>query len=140
MSTAGSVHQPKLTQRRTIDRSDGASFVLYPQQRLVLVTMGSRITLKDLAEYARLLQREPSFEPTFSEIADIRAAEEVALDADDLMKIADDIDPFSPEAKRAFVVRTASQAHAARMHKILRTERNFQIFRSLDAAQRWIEA
>ena len=123
---------------RVHEHSDGASFVLYPQQKLVVVTLGNRITLNDVARYARLLREDPSFETTFSEIADMRAVEEISLEADEMMKMADDIDPFSREAKRAFVVRTSSQAHAARMHKILRTQRNFQIFRSLDAARRWV--
>lgn len=123
---------------RVIENSGGTSFVLYPQQRLVEITLGNRITLGDLARYARLLQEDPSFEPAFSEIADLRAVEEISLEADDMMKMADEIDPFSPEAKRAFVVRSASQAHAARMHKILRTQRNFEIFRSVDAARRWM--
>lgn len=70
----------------------------------------------------------------------MRLIEEIDLQADDMMRMADEIDPFSHEAKRAFVVKTPSQAHAARMHKILLTHRNFEIFRSLEEAQRWISA
>jgi len=140
LSTIGNLHREKLAQRRAINRASGSSFVLYAEQKLVVLTLGTRITVNDLVEYARLLREDPSFHPGFSEIADIRAAEDVALGADDMMKMADEIDPFAHDAKRAFVVRTASQAHAARMHKILRIERNFQIFRSLEAARQWIEA
>jgi hypothetical protein len=43
-----------------------------------------------------------------------------------------------PHAKRAFVVRTALQDNAARMHKVLRTHQTVEIFRSREEAERWI--
>jgi hypothetical protein len=52
--------------------------------------------------------------------------------------MADEVDPFSPEAKRAFVAETSVQNHAARMHKILRSQRNIETFRTLEDAERWI--
>ena len=140
MSTIGNLRREKLAQRHAINHASGSSFVLFPEQKLVVLTLGTRITVNYLVEYARLLREDPSFNARFSEIVDMRAAEDIALGADDMMKLADEIDPFSEDAKRAFVVRTASQAHAARMHKILRVERNFQIFRSLEAARQWIGA
>lgn len=106
----------------------------------MVITLGSRVTVNELEEYARFLQQDPAFQPTFSEIADMRSIQEVDLQADDMMRMADEIDPFSYEAKRAFVVKTPSQAHAARMHKILLAHRNFEIFRSMEEAQRWIHA
>jgi hypothetical protein len=52
--------------------------------------------------------------------------------------LADEIDPFSPDVKRAFIVRNSVQNHAARMHKVLRTQRNIEIFRSVEEAELWI--
>jgi len=60
------------------------------------------------------------------------------LNAEEFIRLADKIDPFSDEAKRAFVVRNTVQAHAARMHKILRTQRSFEIFHSIEEAEQWI--
>ena len=117
-----------------------ASFILYPEKRLVVLTLGDRITLQLLEEYSSLLRRDPRFELTFSEIADMTAVQEIALEADEMMRMADQVDPFSPDSKRAFVVKTPTQAHAARMHKILLTHRHFEIFRSLQEAERWIQA
>ena len=57
--------------------------------------------------------------------------EELDLQADELLALADKID-------RVFVVRTSVQNQAARMHKVLRTQRNIEIFRSLEEAERWI--
>ena len=62
------------------------------------------------------------------------------LQADGFLKLADEIDPFSPDAKRAFVAKSPVQNHAARMHKILRTQRNIEIFRTIEEAERWIES
>jgi hypothetical protein len=80
----------------------------------------------------------PSFVLTFSEIVDLTEVEELDLQAAEFLRLADEIDPFSPGAKRAFVVRNAIQDHAARMHKILRTQRNIEILRSVGEAERWI--
>jgi len=129
-----------LPHRYAIGEGKGASFILYPEQKLVVITLGNRVTVNEFEEYAKLLQQDPSFQPTFSEIADMRSIQEVDLQADEMMRMADEIDPFFKEAKRAFVVKTSSQAHAARMHKILLTHRNFEIFRSLEEAERWIHA
>jgi len=65
--------------------------------------------------------------------------EELDIKAEEFIRLADEIDPFSVQAKRAFVARDSVQNHAARMHKILRTQRNISIFSSVEAAQCWIE-
>lgn len=107
-------------------------------RRLVVVKFGRRTIVEDIAKYARQLVMNPDFQPTFSEIVDLREVERLDLEADDFLKLADQIDPFSLEAKRAFVVRNSVQSHAARMHKILRSNRNIEIFRSLGEAERWV--
>ena len=113
-------------------------YTIYPDKKLVVVSFGKKLTVRDIARYANLLQLDRSFQPSYSEIVDLTQAEELDLQADEFLTLADKIDPFSHEAKRAFVVKTAVQNHAARMHKVLRTQRNIEIFSSLDEAKRWI--
>ena len=108
------------------------------KRRLVVVKFGNRVTAEEIGEYVQKLRTHPSFEPSFSEIADLREAVEIDLQADEFLKLADEVDPFSPEAKRAFVAKTSVQNHAARMHKILRSQRNIEIFRTFEEAERWI--
>ena len=108
------------------------------ERELVTVKFGTRVTAEEIGEYVQKLRDHPSFEPTFSEIADLREAEEIDLQADEFLKLADEVDPYSPQAKRAFVAGTPTQNHAARMHKILRSQRNIEIFRRLEDAERWI--
>lgn len=113
-------------------------YVVDAQHKRVTVKFGKKLTFQDIERYAKLLQLNPSFRPTFSEIVDLTDVEELELQADEFLKLADKIDPFSPEAKRAFVARSSVQNHAARMHKVLRTQRNIEIFGCVDAAERWI--
>ena len=123
---------------RSPSLSRSAQFVVDPGRRLVAVKFGKKLTVADIERYSRHLQSNPSFQPNYSEIVDLSEVEELDLQADDFLKLADKIDPFSPEAKRAFVVRNSVQSHAARMHKVLRTQRNIEIFNSVEEAERWI--
>jgi hypothetical protein len=112
--------------------------VIDPEKGLVVVRLGKKLSFAELREYAELLRANPAFQPSFSEIADLTEVEEVDLNAGDFLKLADEIDPFSVDAKRAFVARTSTQNHAARMHKMLRGERRFEIFSTLEEAEQWI--
>ena len=114
------------------------NYVLDPEKRLVSVKFGKKVTASDIERYAAALRVNPLFDPDFSEIVDLSEVEELDLQADEFIRLADEVDPFSLQAKRAFVVRNSVQNHAARMHKILRTQRNFEIFRSVGEAELWI--
>jgi hypothetical protein len=112
--------------------------VVYPEKKLVIVKFGYCLGVRDIEHYAMLLKADPKFRGTLAEIVDLTAVERVDLQADDFMKLADHVDPFAPDARRAFVARSAMQQHAARMHKILRSKQNIEIFSSVAAAERWL--
>ena len=118
--------------------SCSAQFVVDPEKRLVAVKFGKKLTVADIERYSKRLRLNPAFQPDYSEIVDLTEVEVLDLQADDFLKLADKIDPFSPEAKRAFVVGNSVQNHAARMHKVLRTQRNIEIFNSVEEAEGWI--
>jgi hypothetical protein len=124
--------------RETRGANAALRYVLDAEKRLVVVKFRKKVTVKDIEEYAAALRAHPQFKPEFSEIADLSEVEELDLQADEFIRLADEIDPFSPQARRAFVVRTSVQSHAARMHKILRVQRDFSIFQSVEEAERWI--
>lgn len=113
-------------------------FTIDSDRRLVITRFGERLTAIDIQRYAEDLRHHPSFHSSFSEIADISSVKELPLQAPDFLRLADSVDPFSVESKRAFVAQSPSQQHAARMHKILRSQRNFEIFQTLEEATRWI--
>ena len=113
-------------------------FTVDSKRRLVIARFGDNLTLADIQCYVQNLCTDPSFHPSFSEIADISDVKEIPLEAPDFLKLADQTDPFSLESKRAFVAQSSLQKHAARMHKILRGQRNFEIFQTLQEAENWI--
>ena len=113
-------------------------YVVDPKRKLVIVKFGKTLTMRDVERYAILLRANPLFRPDFSEIVDLTEVEEVSLQGEEFLRLADKVDPFSREAKRAFVARSSVQNHAARMHKILRTQRNIEIFHTVADAELWI--
>jgi hypothetical protein len=115
-------------------------YVIDPGSRIVHVKFTKKLTIADIERYANRVRSNPQFRPDYAEIVDLTQVEEVELGAEDFLMLADEIDPFTPEAKRAFVVRGAVQSHAARMHKALRPKRTIEIFHSVEEAERWIKA
>lgn len=127
-----------MLQENTQRSSAALQYTLDAEKQLVVVKFRKMVTVKDIERYAAALRAHPQFKPDFSEIADLSEVEGLDLQADEFIRLADEIDPFSPQARRAFVARTAVQNHAARMHKILGAQRAFSIFRSVEEAEQWI--
>ena len=123
-----------------VDRDDLLSpeCVVDVGRKLVIVKFEKKLAFRDIERYTAWLRANPLFQWDFSEIVDLSAVEEFDLQADDFLKLADDRDPFSHQAKRAFVAQTSAQTHAARMHKMLRGQRSFEIFSTLQEAESWI--
>jgi len=141
------VTHPAFGQSTKSERAEGAphrripvEHVVYPGKKLVMVKFGNYLGVRDIERYAILLKADPQFRADFAEIVDLTAVEQLDLQADDFMKLADHVDPFAVDARRAFVARTSMQQHAARMHKILRSKQNIEIFSSVAAAERWVES
>lgn len=108
------------------------------EKRQVTVKFGKKLIAADVENYVAALVASHEFCPDFSEIVDLTDVEQLDLTAEDFIRLADQVDPFSIQAKRAFVVKSSVQNHAARMHKILRTHQTIEIFRSLEEAECWI--
>jgi uncharacterized protein (DUF2384 family) len=114
------------------------NFSIDKDRRLVVVKFEGSVTLQEIARYVESLVAHPDFDPSFSEITDLRAVEHFDLQANDFLTLADQIDPFSLTARRAFVVRTSAQNQVARMHKFLRPHRTIDIFESVAQAEEWL--
>jgi hypothetical protein len=109
--------------------------------RVVTARGSGKLTFTAISSYAASLRADPRFSPTFSEIVDLRSVESVLLNARELMTLADSVDPFSANSKRAFVVRNQEQVNAAHLHRILRPQtKKIQVFHSIDEAREWINA
>ena len=122
-------------------QSTPAAYKIIPEKRLVWVKFGKIVSQSDIASYAAGLSSNPLFDPGFSEIVDLRDVEKLDLHGEQMLELADQVDPFSFDSKRAFVVRNATQSHAARMHQILRiANENLRIFYTVAEAEQWIES
>jgi hypothetical protein len=114
-------------------------YAIKPEQALVEVKFKDRVTIDDIAAYAAALRADARFDPGFSEIVDLTDVEQFQIEAKDAMALADRIDPFAPNARRAFVARTDAQYHVARMHQLLRgADKRIGIFVSANEARGWI--
>lgn len=133
-----SSRSPAYERDRPKRKSGRVRVVINAKRRLVIATFGDHLTTADIRSYAQDLRIDPRFDSSFSEIADLRSLEELPFEATDFLELADRIDPFSRESKRAFVARTPLQNNAARLHKMLRNQRNFEIFQTLEEAEAWI--
>ncbi|MGC2198029.1 MAG: hypothetical protein WA628_25390 [Terriglobales bacterium] len=135
--------QPPQEQVRTAIGEPGAcvEYSIDPEKALVLVRMASKISARDIENYAKALRTDPLFVPAFSEIVDLRAVEEVEITPAEAIALADRVDPFAPSSRRAFVAINDYQANSARMHQMLRSPaKSIAIFTTMEAAERWIRS
>jgi hypothetical protein len=119
-------------------KSAHIDFSIDKDRRLVVVKFEGSVTVQEIAQYVESLVAHPHFDPSFSEITDLRGVQHFDLQANDFLTLADQVDPFSLTARRAFVVRTSLQNQAARMHKFLRPHRTIEIFESVAQAEEWL--
>lgn len=129
---------PSRSSRSREDNKAAVRFAIDPVRRLVTARFCETLTATDIESYVQDLLAHPSFDPAFSEIADISKVTELPLEGPDFLQLADRIDPFSVASKRAFVAQSSLQKHAATLHRILRNHRHFEIFETLEEAERWI--
>ena len=65
--------------------------------------------------------------------------QEIEINPEEAIALADQIDPFSLGSRRAFVVRNDMQRHSARLQQILRSpSRTIGIFDTMEEAEAWV--
>ena len=109
------------------------------ERRLVMSTAHGVFTLADALEHQKQLQSDPDFDPSFSQLADFTQITKIDLAADEVRLLAHR-SIFSPEARRAFVVKGDLAFGLARLFEILREtmgEQGIGVFRNLDDALEW---
>jgi hypothetical protein len=116
-----------------------ATYLIDLEHRFVLVKFTGTVTFHDIEEYALRLLADPRFSPSLSEIIDLLEVEKVELNPKQAMSLADRVDPFSLESRRAFVAQSQAQINASHVHRILRSEgSNIHVFFSIAEAKQWI--
>jgi hypothetical protein len=125
--------------RAPVDDTASLKHIIDRERKRVVVRFGRRLTASDIQKYVSWLVSSPLFQPDFCELVDLSGVEDLDLQADDFLALADQIDPYSPKAKRAFVAKNSVQNHAARMHQILRPEADIMIFHTIEEAEHWLD-
>lgn len=107
----------------------------------VYVRFVGRLTANLIERYAGALKENLAFEPGWSEIVDLSTVTEIEISADDAIRLADQVDPFSLSSRRAFVVTNDLQRHSARMQQILRSpSKTMGIFDTMAEAEKWVSS
>ncbi len=86
------------------------------------------------------LIHDPDFAPGFSELSDFTHVTTVELSMENVHRLAQ-INVFSPDSRRAFLVNSDAAQVFARMFENLRKkmgERGIRVFRELDDALLWV--
>jgi hypothetical protein len=80
-----------------------AHFNVDSERRLVTVRFGNEVTVQDVVQYIESQKTSLAFEPDFSELVDLTQVMSSEVDFQAAMMLAHEADPFSREARRAFV-------------------------------------
>jgi hypothetical protein len=106
---------------------------------LVRTTFSGVLTRPEVLAHAARIGHDPAFHRGFSELVDLTQAETIDLTASDFRELQI-VDPFSPDAKRAFLVRGRTHIYGLiRMFQVLRDgTAKIEIFDSLEEALLWL--
>ena len=110
------------------------------KQRLVMTTVSGVMTLADGLSHQNTIRNDPEFAPTFSQLMDLTHATRIDLTQQDIHRLAQ-TNVFSPNSRRAILVKTDVAYGLARMYELLREtmgEHGIRVFRNLDEALEWI--
>lgn len=112
------------------------SFVIDVENRVVVTRFEGRITTQDVVQHIERLKADASFDPDFSELVDLTAATETAIGASGFDYLQE-VDPFSPSAKRAFVAGQSTRG-ITRMFQKLRQNPSIEVFSAVSDARQWL--
>lgn len=109
-----------------------------PQRRLAKRTYSGVVTGRDLLDSIREYETIPGFDPSFNELSDFSAAENVAAMIEDIHRCAITKAPFTPDSRRVIVAPQELIFGLARMYQIMGEEMhpNLSVVRTLEEANR----
>ena len=128
-----------LLSRRTVGFEMPAAFLIDHDERIIRSRAWGLLIDSDLFETQRRIREDPRFEPTYCQLFDFTAVEQLSLTGEGLRKLAQN-SPFSRDARRAIVVGTEGAYGMARMYALLsdRNPEHFRIFRDTASAVKWL--
>lgn len=116
------------------------SYRIDTAQRLIWTRCWGILADSDLAEHQAKIRVDPAFSPTLGQLVDTREVREVAITLPAARALGHS-KLFSPESRRAYVVRDDVMYGLARMYELyqeLRGTRNVRVFRDRAEAVTWL--
>jgi hypothetical protein len=109
------------------------------QRRIVKSRLWDIVTESDAWGSTAALMNDPCFDPTFAQLADMRAVKNVDVSTNTVRELAV-MNIFAPQARRALVVASDLQYGMGQMTMSFAEAGNQQIavFRSVAEAERWL--
>jgi len=116
-----------------------ATYRIDVERRLVLTRVWGVFTTQDLFDHYNSLAADPAFDPTFSQLADLRDVEREELGRPLIRRHALER-LFSPRAQRALVVSSADHYELARIYASFAqfASQNVHVFRDMHDAEEWL--
>lgn len=108
--------------------------------RLVRSSASGKLTENESLQHYARLRADPSFQPTFRQLCDLRAVTDIEASVPFLQELAR-TSTFAPGAKRAFVAPTDLYYGLARMLQMFGELEGSEIgvFRTMEEAEAWLE-
>ena len=117
-----------------------AAYKIDKENRWVHSMFWGEFSRADMLSIVERGLKDPDFDPTFGEVADLTEVTQIELSGDDIRELAGK-NIFSRHSRRAFVVPNDVIFGLARMYQILRElegETGIRVFRTLDEALDWV--
>lgn len=132
-------HLKDLLARHNSSPESSSDYRIDADHGRVYVRFAGKLTVDLIERYTGELRKNRAFEPGWSEIVDLRNVEEIEINPEGTIALADQIDPFSLTSRRAFVVSNELQRQRARMQQILRSpSKTIGIFHTMEEAEAWV--
>ena len=112
------------------------------ERRFVMSSVSGVMGIAEGLAHQQKIRNDPDFDPSYSQLMDFTHATRVDLTGEDVRRLAETT-IFSPDSRRAILVRGDAEYGLARMFEILREtmgERGIRVFRDLDEALEWVLA
>lgn len=119
-----------------------AFYKIEKERRVVLSSGAGVLTRADILGHMDRLSNDPDFDPSYSQILDFTQLSGIEIGPEDVRQFAQR-NIFSPNSRRAFVVKDDLQFGLARMfeiHRELKGETGIRVFRTIDEALDWVLA
>jgi hypothetical protein len=112
-------------------------YVIDTLRRTVEITCDGEVTAQEIVEHRKKLLADSQFDSDFAALIDASRLDGFGVSWELLNGLKYD-DPFSGKSRRAVLAPGNFAFGLGRMYQGLRRDSNFAVFRTVDAARKWI--